>query len=119
MIGERTWLAAAVRTHASRCFLALLCWLAYGLGCGVNGEPHVADGDTAPRLAGSSSAPPSEAELIEQLSAIGYFPATDQAGDVQGITVHDPQRTAPGLNLITSGHGPVAATRILLSLAGT
>jgi len=57
---------------------------------------------------GSSSAPLSEAELIEQLSAIGYLAGTQRAGDSQGVTQHDSQRAARGLNLITSGHGPVA-----------
>jgi hypothetical protein len=59
-------------------------------------------------LAGSSSAPPSEADLIEQLSAIGYLAGSEPAHDFHGVTQHHPQRVAPGLNLITSGHGPVA-----------
>jgi hypothetical protein len=98
-----------VSSHASRWFLSLLlCSLACGLGCGVNGDRDAGDGETAPPSAGSTSAPPSEAELIEQLSAIGYLAGTEQARDSQGVTQHDPQRVAPGLNLITSGHGPVA-----------
>ena len=57
---------------------------------------------------GSTSAPTSEAELIEQLAAIGYLAGSEQARDLQGVTRHDRKRVAPGLNLVTSGHGPVA-----------
>jgi hypothetical protein len=80
----------------------------FGLACGVGGDPDAGDGETAPPSIGSTSAPASEAELIEQLSAIGYLAGTQQAADSQGVTLHDPRRAAPGLNLITSGHGPVA-----------
>jgi hypothetical protein len=59
-------------------------------------------------LAGSGSVPPDEADLIEQLSAIGYLAGAEPAPDSQGVTQHDPQRVAPGLNLVTSAHGPVA-----------
>jgi hypothetical protein len=53
-------------------------------------------------------APLGEAELIEQLSAIGYLAGVRQASPLQGVTLHDRPRVAPGLNLLTSGHGPVA-----------
>ena len=107
MIAERSWLVAAVSPHVSRYFLVLiLCSLAYGLGCGVDGEPDAGDGETTLPSAGSHSAPPSEADLIEQLSAIGYLAGTEQAHDFPSVPQHDPQRVAPGLNLITSGHGP-------------
>jgi hypothetical protein len=58
----------------------------------------------------------SEAEEIEQLSAIGYLAGTQPAGDSQGVTLHDSQRSAPGLNLFTSGHGPVV---VLMDMDGT
>ena len=99
-----------MRSHASRFFpvwlvvYLLLLGLILSFSCEQNSGN---DEGPAPSI-GSTLAEASEAELIEQLSAIGYLAATKQAGDVQGITVHDPQRTAPGLNLITSGHGPVA-----------
>ena len=109
MIAERGWLAAAVSSRASRVFPALvLCWLACGLSCGVDGESDARDGEKALPSADPSSAPPSEADLIEQLSAIGYLAGSEQAHDLHGVIQHDPQRVAPGLNLITSGHGPVA-----------
>jgi hypothetical protein len=105
-----------VSSHAPRYLQALLfCSLACGLGCGVGGEPDAGDGEAAPPSTGSTSAPPSEADLIEQLSAIGYLAGTEQARDSQGITQHDPQRVAPGLNLLTSGHGPVA---LLMAMDG-
>ena len=55
-----------------------------------------------------ASPPRSEAEEIEQLRAIAYLAASEPAGGSRGVTRHDPQRSAPGLNLVTSGHGPVA-----------
>jgi hypothetical protein len=79
-----------------------------GLACGAGGDPGAGDGEAALPSIGATSAPVSEAELIEQLSAIGYLAGTQQAADPQGVTLHDPQGAAPGLNLITSGHGPVA-----------
>ncbi len=93
--------------RASRFFL-LLCGLAFGLGCGVDGEPDAGDGETILPSVTSSSVSPSEADLIEQLSAIGYLAGTEPAHDFQRVTRHDPERVEPGLNLITSGHGPVA-----------
>jgi hypothetical protein len=36
--------------------------------------------------------PLSEADLIEQLSAIGYLAGIERARDSQGVTQHDPQR---------------------------
>ena len=100
--------------RTSRFFLAL-CLLVFALSGTAGGETNTGDGEgTAPSI-GSTSAPQSEAELIEQLSAIGYLAASEQAGDSQGATQHQPQRTAPGLNLITSGHGPVA---LLMAMDG-
>jgi hypothetical protein len=105
-----------VSSHASRyCHWLLLCSLACCLGCGADVEPDAGGEEAAPASAGSSSAPPSEAELIEQLSAIGYLAGTETAHDFHGVIQHDPQRVAPGLNLITSGHGPVA---LLMNLDG-
>jgi hypothetical protein len=93
----------------------VLCSLLFGLACGLGGQPDSADdGATTPtpRWAVTSL---SEAERIEQLSSIGYLAATQPAGDSQGVTLHAPGRTAPGLNLITSGHAPVA---VLMDMNG-
>lgn len=78
-----------------------------GLVCGLAGGTRA----EAP----ASATPASEAELIEQLSAIGYLAGTARAPEARGVIQHDPQRVAPGLNLITSGHGPVA---LLMDLDG-
>jgi hypothetical protein len=96
-----------VRSRGSRNY-RILCALLLSLACGAGSEPDAGKLAKAPASADAGSAAPSEAELIEQLSAIGYLAATRQASGSQGVTLHDPERTAPGLNLITSGHGPVA-----------
>jgi hypothetical protein len=109
VIPECSRRVAAVSPNASRYLLAaLVCSLVCVLDCGANAETNAGEGEAALSLAGSSSAPPSEADLIEQLSAIGYLAGTEQAHHFPGVTLHDPQRVAAGLNLITSGHGPVA-----------
>ncbi len=59
--------------------------------------------------------PLTEGELIEQLSAIGYLAGTQQAVASPVVVRHDPQRSAAGLNLITSGHGPIA---VLMDMDG-
>lgn len=54
----------------------------------------------------------------EALSAIGYVDGSDPVGETRaptGITRYQPQRTAPGVNLLTSGHGPVA---LLMDMKG-
>jgi hypothetical protein len=56
-----------------------------------------------------------EAELIEQLGAIGYLAGSEPAGAPTGVLVHDPERVEPGLNFLTSGHGPVA---LLMDMSG-
>jgi hypothetical protein len=58
---------------------------------------------------------PLETERIEQLSAIGYVAGSEQAHDSEGVTRLDPRRVAPGSNLMTSGHGPVA---LLMDMEG-
>ncbi|MFP4500262.1 MAG: arylsulfotransferase family protein [Candidatus Hydrogenedentota bacterium] len=52
---------------------------------------------------------------VEQLEAIGYLPGTQPAPDATGITVYEAEKAQPGLNLYTSGHGPVA---ILMDMDG-
>jgi len=80
----------------------------FGSSSRIAGEPDAGAGKSVAPSIGSASAPLSEAELIEQLNAIGYLAATQRAGDSQGVTLYDPERAASGLNLITSAHGPVA-----------
>jgi len=123
--------AAVVILFASgRC--RVLCALVLGLVCAAFGESAAGEGERAPGSSGWASTPTStstsstststsaadplgEAERIEQLSAIGYLAGGQQADDSGGVSQHDPQRTAAGLNLVTSGHGPVA---LLLDMDG-
>lgn len=75
---------------------ALLVW---GLARAVLAEP----------------APGSEADEIEELRAIGYVAGSEAASAAAGVVRHEPARVAPGLNLVTSGHAPVA---MLMDLEG-
>lgn len=58
-----------------------------------------------------------EAELdpAAQLEAIGYLSGSREAGEAVSVTLHDPSRTEPGLNLVTSGHGSEA---LLIDMEG-
>jgi hypothetical protein len=58
---------------------------------------------------------PAEADLIEELSAIGYVAGGEPAGPRSGVGVHEVDRAEAGLNLFTSGHGPVA---LLMDMEG-
>ena len=57
-----------------------------------------------------------EAKLIEELSAIGYVAGSQPAGELSGVIIREPERVSPGLNLMTSGHAPVA---LLMQTDGT
>jgi hypothetical protein len=87
---------------------SILCLLVFGLVFGISGEPDAEDVETASPTPAPTRSLSSEAELIEQLGAIGYLAGAQRAADSQGVIQHDPERTAQGLNLMTSGHGPVA-----------
>jgi hypothetical protein len=66
-----------------------------------------------------SSTPELSAEQraeIERLEALGYVAGTIPAGPTDGVTIHDAERTASGLNFFTSGHAPDA---ILMDMDGT
>jgi hypothetical protein len=97
-----------VASRASRClFVAFLASAACAVSCGEEtapGEPLE-----------TGAAPVMEAELIEQLGAIGYLAGSEPAGAPSGVVAHDPERVEPGLNLLTSGHGPVA---LLMDMKG-
>ncbi len=56
-----------------------------------------------------------EADLIEELTAIGYVGGAEPAGPRSGVSLHDIDRVQPGLNLFTSGHGSVA---VLMDMDG-
>jgi hypothetical protein len=99
---------------AARCWLALLVGLS---GCGGGDEDsattRATHGDGA-RIE-SDTSELRESDWIEHLSAIGYVAGSEIAREAEGVTKHDALRVAPGLNLLTSGHDPVA---ILMDLDG-
>jgi hypothetical protein len=55
-----------------------------------------------------------DAGLLEELSAIGYVAGSEPAPSESGVIIHEPE-AQPGLNLMTSGHGPMA---LLVDLQG-
>jgi hypothetical protein len=71
-------------------------------------------GLTPPGGASPAGGPPN-GEDLERLVALGYLAGTDPAGTSHGVTRHDAERAAPGLNFFTSGHGPVA---VLMDMDG-
>jgi len=101
--------------RASRCLFVVFlvsatCAASCGEGAGPAGEESATAAHPAP-----GAAPALEAELIEQLGAIGYLSGTESTGAPTGVVAHDPERVEPGLNLLTSGHGPVA---LLMDMRG-
>jgi hypothetical protein len=66
-------------------------------------------------LCGAAPDTAGEAELLERLSAIGYVAGSEPAEGPFGVTVHDVEAAQPGLNLMTSGHAPVA---LLMNMGG-
>jgi hypothetical protein len=98
-------------------FLALA---AFAVSCSEGTGPAREEPETAARPAPGAplepgAAPAPEAKLIEQLGAIGYSSGTEPAGAPTGVVLHDPERVEPGLNFLTSGHGPVA---LLMDMRG-
>lgn len=53
-------------------------------------------------------APGLDAETREQLAALGYLQATEEAPSVSGVTQYLPSMTQRGLNLYVDGHAPEA-----------
>jgi hypothetical protein len=91
-------------SRADSLIVALTVGIAIALGC----------------LAGSASAQAIDPQALDpqtldQLSAIGYVAGSDPAEGPSGVTVHAPADVQPGVNLMTSGHGPVA---LLMDLQG-
>ncbi|GJM43787.1 MAG: hypothetical protein DHS20C21_06290 [Gemmatimonadota bacterium] len=66
-------------------------------------------------IEGPASIPSELAEQIEALESLGYSSGQTEARDQVGVTRWDPERSAPGWNLYTSGHGPEA---ILMDMEG-
>jgi hypothetical protein len=111
-VGRRRPFLGGASAWLSQLASALL--LVFGLACSDAPEPRPASGESTaetaptPDLSDVGDGALSEAQQIEQLSAIGYLAGTQPARDSQGVVAHDPGRTALGANLMTSGHGPVA-----------
>jgi hypothetical protein len=110
-----------VASRASRCLcVVLLASAACAVSCSEGTEPAGEASETAAHPAPGvplepDAAPALEAELIEQLGAIGYLAGSEPAGAPTGVVTYDPERVEPGLNLLTSGHGPVA---LLMDMSG-
>jgi hypothetical protein len=79
------------------------------LGCPAP-PPHAEHSEP---VAGESD--PSFSEKAAQLRTLGYLGGTTPSGGPAGVVGHLPGRTAPGLNLVVSGHGPELT---LMSTAG-
>jgi hypothetical protein len=47
-------------------------------------------------------------EVLAELDELGYLDTYEAAGQEFGVQVHDPARTAPGINLVVSAHAPEA-----------
>jgi hypothetical protein len=92
--------------------------LAVVLSCNIDERDEEIPDPSTPEATMSSTptmAPQTASDRIEELSVLGYLDGTQPARDRVGVTQHDPLRVAPGLNLITSGHGPVA---LLMDMEG-
>jgi hypothetical protein len=103
-----------------RLFSVTLALAACAFSCSEGTKPAGGESETAAHPAPDAplepdAAPALEAELIEQLGAIGYLSGTEAAGGPTGVVLHDPERVEPGLNFLTSGHGPVA---LLMDMRG-
>ena len=97
---------------------ALISSIALGLACGVGAQSKSEMGEAVePASEAEEATGPAEdrtphsaveAELIEQLSAIGYTAGTEDAGASSGVVHHEADRVSPGMNFLTSGHAPCA-----------
>jgi len=47
-------------------------------------------------------------QQIEELKSVGYVDGSTPAPDLEGVVLNDTERSAPGFNFYTSGHGPEA-----------
>jgi hypothetical protein len=98
---------------ACRCIAVSLVVAVWISACGEEPGPAEVESEPAAQPAldtplDSGAAPAPDADLIEQLGAIGYLSGTEPIGAATGAVLHAPDRIEPGLNFLTSGHGPVA-----------
>jgi len=109
------------RNTASRVGLATLC-LAVGAVIGFWGKtvlaPRLSGGTAVADPAGTprtkipgrwnAAGSPNTGQEREQLQALGYLAGKFPAPAETGVTIHDPDRCAPGFNFYCSGHAPEA-----------
>lgn len=116
MISAGAWLRAAV----------VLTVAVFAAACSPDGADD-STGAGAPALAPEAHTPEAEADLpagqlteeqeaqLAQLEALGYASGTEEAGSQSGVTIHQAERAHSGLNLVVSGHAPVA---LLMDMEG-
>ena len=109
--------AAPVSNHVPGVLLVLFLLMAAGAtGAEPGAAPAIAQRKPATDTRDENTAASAiETELLEQLGAIGYLAGTEEATGASGVTRYEPRRVAGGMNLLTSGHGPVA---ILMNMEG-
>jgi hypothetical protein len=90
--------------------LASVFALALFLGCQAEAPDALERGDALAPIEDPApgAATPDESDEIDLLSAIGYVSGSDPVGSSTGVTQFEEEYTYPGLNLLTSAHGPVA-----------
>ena len=84
------------------------------LGCPKPETPTTSDGEV-PEGRWRKADERRLAAEIEELNSLGYVDGSKEATTRAGITVHEKDRVAAGLNLYCSGHAPVA---ILMDMDG-
>jgi hypothetical protein len=108
-----------MRPFGNRLLVALAFSLALAQLAGCKGEVSDAPGEVkeAPPVEGLApeASASTEADEIELLSAIGYVAGSDPVGVPTGVIRYEKEFVDPGINLLTSGHGPVA---FLMDLEG-
>jgi hypothetical protein len=103
--------------------------VAVGLGCrDESGKPATEEGGAEPEPTALEAPQPSDSgwvrleprgdspkvglleEEIDRLQALGYVSGSEAPKEgLVGVTVHVPERSTPGLNLVASGHGHEAS----------
>jgi hypothetical protein len=81
----------------------------------ATGTPEQRNAFRAPDAPGRWHEPATAADLsdaeraeLTRLLSVGYLDGSVPAPDASGVTVHEPSRAWPGLNLVVSGHEPGA-----------
>lgn len=78
------------------------------LGAGCEGGEEAPLDRSPVRFHAAPAAPPLETEARTLLERLGYLTGYREASGAGGVSLHDPARAWPGLNLYSSGHAPAA-----------